>query len=72
MIDRIYTKDRRMVNNNEKDNKMSTIVLTKLDKFHNLKSQTGVERKQFDEEWLHDRIEEELLEVGLSLDYSPN
>ena len=68
MIDKIYHKDRRMVNNNEKDNKMSTFVLTNMDKFHKLKSQTGVERKQHEEEWLRERIEEELQELGFSTD----
>ena len=72
MIDRIYNKDRRMINNNGKDNKMSTNVLTNMNKFHNLKSQTGVEKKHYDEKWLQERIDEELLELGLSLDYSPS
>ena len=52
MIDRIYSKDRRMVNNLYKGNMLSTAVLTDMHRYHNLKSSTGVEKMNYDELWL--------------------
>mmetsp|Transcript_4832 Transcript_4832/g.5883 ORF Transcript_4832/g.5883 Transcript_4832/m.5883 type:complete len:110 (-) Transcript_4832:287-616(-) len=72
MIDKIYQKDRKMVNNTYKGNMLSTAVLTDMTRYHKLKSQTGVENKNYDEAWLQERIEEEMREPGLSLDFAPN
>ena len=52
MIDRIYSKDRRMVNNLYKGNMLSTAVLTDMHRYHKLKSSTGVEKMNYDELWL--------------------
>ena len=52
MIDKIYTKDRRMVNNNFKGNMLSTAVLNDMSRYHKLKSNTGVEQKLYDQTWL--------------------
>ena len=49
MIDKIYNKDRRMVNSSYKGNMLSTAVLTDLNRYHKLKSNTGVETKQYDQ-----------------------
>lgn len=48
MIDKIYQKDRRMVNNLYKGNMLSTVVLTDMNRYHKLKSSTGVESKDYD------------------------
>ena len=72
MIDKIYMKDRRMVNNMYKGNMLSTAVLNDIHRYHKLKSSTGVESKFYDDMWLADRIEEEKQEIGLSLDCAPN
>ena len=71
MIDKIYQRDRRMVNNMYKGNMLSTAVLTDMNRYHKLKSQTGVEATNYDEMWLQERIDEELREPGLSLDFAP-
>ena len=71
MIDKIYSKDRRMVNNAYKGNMLSTAVLTDMHRYHNLKSSTGVEVHQHDQLWLQGRIEEEKADAGLSLDCAP-
>lgn len=71
MIDKIYNKDRRMVNSMYKGNMLSTAVLTDMTRYHRLKSSTGVESKDYDELWLQERIEEEQAELGLSLDCAP-
>ena len=71
MIDKIYTKDRRMVNNNFKGNMLSTAVLNDMSRYHKLKSNTGVEQKLYDQTWLQERIEEEKNDMGLSLDCAP-
>lgn len=68
MIDRIYNKDRRMVNSLYKGNMLSTAVLTDMNRYHKLKSHTGVETKNYDQLYLQERIEEERNDVGLSLD----
>jgi len=60
MIDKIYQKDRRMVNNMYKGIMLSTAVLTDMSRYHKLKSQTGVERKDFDEVWIQQRVEQEV------------
>ena len=52
MIDKIYQKDRKMVNNMYKGNMLNTAVLTDMTRYHKLKSQTGVENKNYDEAWL--------------------
>ena len=71
MIDRIYSKDRRMVNNMYKGNMLSTAVLTDMSRYHKLRSQTGVENKNYDDLWLQERIQEEKADIGLSLDCAP-
>jgi hypothetical protein len=71
MIDKIYTKDRRMVNNMYKGNMLSTSILTDMTRYHNLKSSTGVENKNYDNLWLQGRIEEEKQDIGLMLDCTP-
>lgn len=72
MIDKIYNKDRRMVNNAYKGNMLSTAVLTDMNRYHKLKSNTGVESRHYDKLWFQERIEEEKADVGLSLDCAPN
>lgn len=67
MIDKIYQKDRRMVNNMYKGNMLSTAVLTDMNRYHNLKSQTGVENKNYDDLWLQERVDEEMAQSGLNL-----
>lgn len=52
MIDRIYDRDRKMVNNLYKGNMLNTAVLTDMSRFHKLKSQTGVESHTYDDDWL--------------------
>lgn len=56
MIDKIYKKDRKMVNNMYKGNMLSTAVLTDMTRYHKLKSNTGVESKDYDHIYYHDRI----------------
>lgn len=69
MIDKIYKKDRKMVNNMYKGNMLSTAVLTDMTRYHKLKSNTGVESKDYDHIYYHDRIqEEESKDLGLRLD----
>lgn len=72
MIDKIYTRDRRMVNNTYKGNMLSTTVLNDITRYHKLKSSTGVENKLYEEAWLQERIEEEKNDIGLSLDCAPH
>ena len=71
MIDKIYNKDRRMVNSLYKGNMLSTAVLTDMNRYHKLKSNTGVETKNYNEDWMKERIEEEKNDIGLSLDCAP-
>ena len=71
MIDRIYQRDRKMINNLYKGNMLNTAVLTDLNRYHRLKSLTGVENQKYDEEWLQEKIEEEQNDPGLSLDFAP-
>ena len=47
MIDKIYKKDRKLTNNMYKGNMLSTTVLTDLNRYHKLKSNTGVENKDY-------------------------
>ena len=49
-----------MVPNMYKGNMLATAVLTDMNRYHNLKSQTGVEKKDHDETWLQERVNEEL------------
>ena len=72
MINKIYEKDRRMINSMYKGNMLSTTVLTDLNRYHKLKSSTGVENKNYDKIWLQEKIEEEKQDIGLSLDCAPN
>ena len=72
MIDRIYQRDRKMVNNLCKGNMLNTAVLTDMNRYHKLKSQTGVEKQNYDDDWLQERIEEEMGDPGLSLDFAPD
>lgn len=71
MIDKIYTKDRKMINGAFKGNMLNTAVLTDMNRYHNIKSGTGVESKNYDTIWLQARIDEEAEEIGLSLDCAP-
>ena len=48
MINKIYQKDRRMVNSMYKGSMLSTTVLTDLNRYHKLKSNTGVEDRNYD------------------------
>ena len=60
-----------MVNSMYKGNMLSTAVLTDMNRYHRLKSNTGVETKKYNETCIHDRIEEEKNDIGLSLDCAP-
>ena len=71
MIDKLYDKDRRMVNNSYKGNMLSTAVLTDMHRYHKLKSNTGVESRNYDKNNASQRIEEEKNDIGLSLDCAP-
>ena len=49
IIDKIYYKDRRMVNNAYKGNMLATAVLTDMGRYHKIKSSTGVESRKYQE-----------------------
>ena len=71
MIDKIYVKDRKMINGAHKGNMLSTAVLTDMSRYHKVRSGTGVETKTYDDVWLQARIDEEAEEIGLRLDCAP-